>query len=202
MKQASKQIQNRLNLIQERIESKEFLNNEGLGNEIGFWIFDYLPEYELSVRAHTSEMVQRLEKRGYQFVVINLFEIVIEMLEARRLLDKAFVREVAKGASVLKDALKAPLDQKRIADFISQKFDPCGQQFVILTGLGNVWPLLRGHELLNALQAKMGNTPLVLFYPGVYSGLDLQPFGLIESRNYYRAFKLVPEDGSGSVVNQ
>jgi len=32
----------------------------------------------------------------------------------------------------------------------------------------------------------------VLFYPGSYSGLNLQPFGEVESQNYYRAFKLVP----------
>lgn len=65
----------------------------------------------------------------------------------------------------------------------------------MLSGLGNAWPLVRGHELLSALQDVMGSTPLVLFYPGEYNGQDLQMFGKIESRNYYRAFKLVPEDG-------
>jgi hypothetical protein len=70
--------------------------------------------------------------------------------------------------------------------------------FLLLSGLGNAWPLVRGHELLSALQGVMGNTPLILFYPGSYSGRDLHPFGMIESRNYYRAFKLVPEDGKSS----
>jgi hypothetical protein len=40
----------------------------------------------------------------------------------------------------------------------------------------------------------MAKTPLILFYPGEYSGRDLHPFGMIDSKNYYRAFKLVPEN--------
>jgi hypothetical protein len=61
--------------------------------------------------------------------------------------------------------------------------------------------LIRGHELLSALQDVMGSTPLILFYPGAYSGNDLQPLDGIESKNYYRAFKLVPEDGSKALLN-
>ncbi|UYM15475.1 DUF1788 domain-containing protein [Endozoicomonas euniceicola] len=201
MKQPAKQLQNRLNLVQERIESTEFLNNEGLGNELGFWVFDYPPEFELVVRQHTEEIMKRLHKRGYRFAVVNLFEIMIDMIEARNLLDKAFLKEKHKGATGLKSALKAPLDQKRVADYLTSKINPEQQQFVILTGLGSTWPMLRGHELLNALHAKMGATPLVLFYPGTYSGLDIKLFNLIKSHNYYRAFKLVPEDGSAPAAS-
>lgn len=42
-----KALQTRLDLIQERIESPKFLKNDGLGNEIGFWVFDYPAKYEL-----------------------------------------------------------------------------------------------------------------------------------------------------------
>jgi hypothetical protein len=38
----------------------------------------------------------------------------------------------------------------------------------------------------------MGETPLVLFYPGIYDGQSLSLFGQIKQDNYYRAFKLVP----------
>jgi hypothetical protein len=58
--------------------------------------------------------------------------------------------------------------------------------------LGSAWPIIRGHGLLNALHAKVGSVPTVLFYPGEYDGTALKPFGRIESNNYYRAFKLVP----------
>ncbi|MGE5026832.1 BREX protein BrxB domain-containing protein, partial [Yersinia enterocolitica] len=75
------------------------------------------------------------------------------------------------------------------------------QQFVILTGLGNAWPLVRGHELMSALQDVMGFTPLLMFYPGNYSGYDLSPLAGINSRNYYRAFRLVPETGPAATLN-
>jgi len=36
-------FEERLNQILPRLTSKELLNNEGLSNEIGFWVFDYPP---------------------------------------------------------------------------------------------------------------------------------------------------------------
>ena len=52
--------------------------------------------------------------------------------------------------------------------------------------------VLRAHNLLNKLHALLGHKPLVLFYPGHYSGQSLALFNKIPSNNYYRAFKLVP----------
>ena len=70
---------------------------------------------------------------------------------------------------------------------------PEQHDLVIVSGVGSVWPLLRSHTLLNNLQPVMGNTPLVMFYPGRYDGQSLRLFGKIKSNNYYRAFKLVPQ---------
>ena len=189
-----KSLQSRLNMVLERIESPRFLKSDGLGNEIGFWIFDYPASHELIVRDHLKHIADKLTKRGYQFASVNLFEILIEMLSSRDLLERTFQREKQVGVDALRKTLAGPLSQKKIAEYIADKIHPENLQFVILSGLGNAWPLIRGHELLSALQDVMGSTPLVLYYPGEYSGLDLHPFGMIESKNYYRAFKLVPED--------
>jgi Domain of unknown function (DUF1788) len=45
--------------------------------------------------------------------------------------------------------------------------------------------------LLNNLQPVMGNTPLLLFYPGRYDGQSLRLFGKLKNNNYYRAFKRI-----------
>lgn len=45
-------LEERLNQIPGKILSHEFLQGKGLGNEIGFWIFDYAPEEELKVREY------------------------------------------------------------------------------------------------------------------------------------------------------
>jgi len=190
-----KALQSRLDLILERIENPRFLNNDGLGNEIGFRIFDYPAKHELVVRDYLKHLADKLGKRGYQFINVNIYETIIEMLASRGLLERTFSREKQVGVDAIRNTLSGPLSQKKIAEFIAENIQPETLDFVLLSGLGNAWPLVRGHELLSALQDVMGKTPLVLFYPGEYNGRDLHPFGMIESRNYYRAFKLVPEDG-------
>ncbi|MBL4886873.1 MAG: DUF1788 domain-containing protein [Flavobacteriaceae bacterium] len=188
-------LQKRLDLVLERIDSPKFLDNDGLGNEIGFWVFDYPANHELIVREQLRHITDKLTKRGHKFVHINIFEILLEMLESRGLLERTFAREKQVGIDVVRKNLAGPLSQEKVAKYIAEKIQPDSLRFVVMSGLGNAWPLVRGHELLSALQDVMGNTPLVLFYPGEYSGQDLHMFGKIESRNYYRAFKLVPEDG-------
>jgi len=42
-------LKDRLNKIMDRIQSPALLSNFGLGNEIGFYIFDYPPEDELVI---------------------------------------------------------------------------------------------------------------------------------------------------------
>jgi hypothetical protein len=64
---------------------------------------------------------------------------------------------------------------------------PAEQDLVLVSGVGSAYPLLRTHNLHH----RMGSTPLVLFYPGVYDGQSLRLFGTLQDRPYYRAFRLV-----------
>jgi len=191
------ELAERLDAIRERLDNDDFLNNRGLGNEIGFYIFDYPPQFELMVRDYLALLVGRMAKLGRRFVHLNLFDEMLAMLQERKLLDKAFELEKKKGIDELAKALKGPLEQGRVAQHLVKKMDSSAQEFVLLSGLGQCWPLLRGHSLLNALHAHMGETPLVLFYPGRYNGLELYPFDLdtaeVAPANYYRAFQLVPQ---------
>ncbi|ANN28665.1 putative cytoplasmic protein [Vibrio harveyi] len=194
--QTVQQLQQRLEQVQDRLESDEFLTNKELGGEIGFYIFDYPAEHEIIVREHidflTKKLASRSEIKGKRFACINLYEMVVELLKSRKLLDRAYKMQFEKGDDALFKALKGPLEQNRFAEFIVKQANVLECDFIILHGLGSVWPIIRGHGLLNALHAKVGNVPTVMFYPGEYDGATLKPFGRIESNNYYRAFKLVP----------
>ena len=192
-----KNLNDRLDQILPKIESEDFLKNQGLGNEIGFYVFDYPAESELTVREHLAFITDKLTKRGRNFASINLFEAILELLDSRNLTERAFKVQKERGDDALFNALKGPLEQNRVAKFIASKIDlgadnQAQTEFILLHGLGSAWPIIRGHGLLNALHAKVGNVPTVLFYPGEYDGTALKPFGRIESNNYYRAFKLVP----------
>lgn len=190
----------RLKQLEERIGDDRFLKNQGSGNEIGFWIFDYPAQQELQVREYLAFLFKKLEKK-YTFTQLNIFQVIIDMLEERKLFERICQREPELGLETLKKHLAAPLSQKKIAEYIARTVDLPSQQFVVLTGLGNAWPLVRGHELMSALQDVMGFTPLLMFYPGNYSGYDLSPLVGINSRNYYRAFRLVPETGPAATLN-
>ncbi|HDY7661992.1 TPA: DUF1788 domain-containing protein [Vibrio vulnificus] len=194
--QTVQQLQQRLEQVQDRLESDEFLTNKELGGEIGFYIFDYPAEHEIIVREHidflTKKLASRSEIKGKRFACINLYEMVVELLKSRKLLDRAYKMQFEEGDDALFKALKGPLEQNRFAEFIVKQANVLECDFIILHGLGSVWPIIRGHGLLNALHAKVGNVPTVMFYPGEYDGATLKPFGRIESNNYYRAFKLVP----------
>jgi len=190
----SDQLTERLNRILPKLISDELLSGSGLGNEIGFYIFDYPAEDELRVREHIQFLLDHLPKSkpGLRVKHVNIFDLVLDYLKSRNLLDRSIQMQRAQGDEAVFKALSAPLHESRLAQVFAEAAQPAQHDLVLVSGVGSVWPLLRSHALLNNLHPVMGNTPLVMFYPGKYDQLTLQLFGILESRNYYRAFKLVP----------
>jgi hypothetical protein len=190
----SDQLTERLNRILPKLTSPELLSGSGLGNEIGFYVFDYPAEDELRVRDHIGFLLDHLPKSkpGLRVKHVNLFDLVINHLQARNLLERAIEMQRTQGDEAVFKALSAPLHESRLAQIFADFAQPAAHDLVLVSGVGSAWPLLRSHALLNNLHPVMGSTPLILFYPGKYDQLTLQLFGILESRNYYRAFKLVP----------
>ena len=187
-------FEERLNQILPRITSDEFLSGHGLGNEIAFFIFDYPPEDELRVRRHIEFLLEHIPKQkpGLRVAHVNLFDFVIEHLKQRKLLDKTLELQKSKGDQHVLRQLEKILHPEKLAPLFAEQVQPEDKDLVLVSGVGNVWPLMRTHTLLNNLHPVMGNTPLVMFYPGKYDGQALQLFGKIKSDNYYRAFRLIP----------
>ena len=186
-------FKDRLDKVIDRLISRELLSNQGLGNEIGFYIFDYSPEFELEVRDHIQFIIRQIPKKkpNLNLVHINLFQLICNYLKKRKLLDRALDIQQQKGDPALLKALKGPLDAKRIAGAFIEEAKPEENDLVLVSGVGNVYPLLRSHNLLNNLHSLMEDTPLVMFYPGIYTGQGLRLFGKLKETNYYRAFQLV-----------
>jgi hypothetical protein len=187
-------LKNRLNKIFDAITSPALLTNSGLGNEIGFYIFDYPPEEELEVRRYVQFLLETLAKNKPDLKVshVNLFKLLVDYLKGRGLYDRALSIQKTKGDDALLQALRGPLHEEKIAAAFVEAAQPEKHDIVIMTGVGSVWPLFRSHTLLNNLHPRMEGTPLVVFYPGVYDGQGLSLFGRLKNNNYYRAFRLVP----------
>jgi len=189
-------LDERLNQILPRIASRDFLESKGLGNEIGFWIFDYPPERELDVRDFvTGTVLPALAKHAppINAATVNLLQLVTDLLDERKLLDKTLEMQKAKGDDSTLAALRSVLKEDKLAQKIATQFDIDSLDLLILTGVGAVYPMMRTHTLLSALHPIMGNTPLLIFFPGRYDGHSLRLFNTLTEDHYYRAFRLVPE---------
>ena len=187
-------LNERLNQIPAKILTDEFLKGQGLGNEIGFWIFDYQPESELQVREYVTFLEDMLTKKHAHLKVvhINLLSALIDYLCDRGFLDKAVRLQQEKGDDALLSALKGPLHMDKFVPYLNDRYNADKANLVLMSGVGSVWPMIRAHNILNRLHSVLGHVPLVLFYPGYYDGQSMSLFGRIPSNNYYRAFKLVP----------
>lgn len=187
-------FEERLNRILPRITSDDFLQSKGLGNEIGFWIFDYPPERELEMRAFIDEVIlPALGKRTppIRFHNVNLFELVISLLQERGLLDKVMQMQAEKGNDAVAAPLRSVLKEDKLAQRIAQQVNLDEVDLLMLTGVGAAYPMLRTNTLLSALHPVMENTPLLMFYPGRYDGFSLSLFNKLADDHYYRAFRLV-----------
>lgn len=190
----SNPLNERLNKILPRIISNEFLNGSGIGNEIAIYLFDYPAEDELRVRDYLRTLLDHIprQKHGMKVKHVNLFDFILDYLKSRNLLEKAIQMQRDKGDEALKKALAGPLHETKLASHFAEVAQPQQHDLVIVSGVGSVWPLIRSHTLLNNLQAVLGKTPLVMFYPGRFDSQSLRLFGKLKNNNYYRAFKLVP----------
>ena len=199
----SASLNERLNVIQARITDESFLSSRGIGNEIACYIFDYDAADELRVREHIEVLKKGIatQRPGLRVLHIDLLDVSLAYLEQRGLLDRAVKMQASKGDAAVLRALKGPLSAEKLRDHIATEYEPAEQDLVLLSGVGSVWPMVRAHSLLSSLHTVIGQTPLVMFYPGSFDGTTLRLFGHITSgseapgkKPYYRAFILVPRE--------
>lgn len=189
----SQTFNERLNRILPKLTSSDLLLNRGLGNEIGFWIFEYPPEEEMAMRDFLHDVVlPALGKHQppLKVAAINLFDLVIGLLEERKLLDKAIEMQRKDGDAKVLESLRRVLKEDKLAQRIVSLHDVGALDLLILWNVGAVYPMLRTHTLLSALHPYMKDTPLVMFYPGKYDGFSLRLFNKLTEDHYYRAFRI------------
>ncbi|MFS0645744.1 DUF1788 domain-containing protein [Siminovitchia sp. 179-K 8D1 HS] len=190
-----KTIRERLDEILPKITNPSFRKNKGLGNEIGYHIFDYEPEYEMLVREHVAFLKEHVNNShsNQRIIEFDLYEVVLEILDSKGYLEKNFQMEQKKGSQFVLNAtrksLRLTLDNDLVIKYIANRVEE--NDIIFITGIGKAFPIIRSHVILNNLYKAVDQNPVVLFFPGRYNGQDLQLFGEIKDDNYYRAFQLV-----------
>jgi hypothetical protein len=182
-------IKQELDKIKERISDTNFLSNKGLSNEVGIHVFKYAPQHELIVRSYIDYLASS-PSDYYRVIERDMYKILLEILEEKRVLKAVPGLEEKKG----KDYLLAQLQKVATPDaFLAKmKYEPHESGDVLfLTGVGNVFPFMRSHKMLESMQQFFSDIPIVMFYPGEFNGQSLILFEKFHDGNYYRAFNLL-----------
>ena len=188
-------IEERFDLLKQKINSPKFRENRGLGNEVGYYIFDYPAEKELYVREQVDRMYKQSVSSSdeYKIIVFDLYDIMIEILDNKKYLEKCYAMEKKNGfekvSRAVSNMMKVNSTDGMIVHYI-QEHTP-EKAIIFITGIGKCYPIIRSHTVLNNLHLVIDKVPVVLFYPGKYDGQELVLFNEIKDDNYYRAFKLV-----------
>ena len=189
------ELARRLDEMEAAIRKPSFRSSRGRANEVNYWIFDYPPDRELEIRERIRYMVSKNQKSsdGFQLVVFDLYDLMIDHLESKNFLKQCMAFEQKQGmariAAAVSKSMKISDSDSLIVRHIREHTPE--NAVVFLTGIGKCYPILRSHKVLNTLHQGFGQAPVVLFYPGVYDEQQLLLFGKMKDGNYYRAFRLV-----------
>jgi len=204
-------LPNRFEHLIEVIGGERFLLMRGLNNDLPFYICEFraseafemqrLQRHLISSLANLS--VPCLSGRGVRVLDINLYDLSIELLQARegssegsRLWDELMAVEADVEKDNLLELLQNVLGvEDYLIPAIGERLQQTEFDVLFLSGIGEVFPYIRSHNVLNNLQSTAKDKPTVMFFPGEYrhsleQGASLELFGLLHDDKYYRAFNI------------
>jgi len=179
------------------LSSDRFLKKQGLGNEVPFFICPYPPEQAVAVEALRVSLTVQLANRGIRVLEVNLYDLAIDLLKARGIWETVLASEPDVTKPELKELLQGVLDpEKHLVPEIAKRIMGAEFEIMFLSGIGEVFPYIRSHNVLNNLQSTAKEQPTIMFFPGQYThglatGASLDLFGLLHDDKYYRAFNLL-----------
>lgn len=189
-------VQERFEHLLAVISGQRFLKKQGLGNEVPFFLCAFDPVQAVEMSRMQRQLIKTLAERGIPVLEINLYDLCVEILKGRNLWDRILEMEPTIDKEQLKELLQGPLDPERhLIPAIAEKMRAAEFRVMFLTGVGEVYPWIRSHTVLNNLQSTAKDQPTVMFFPGTYTqslekGASLDLFGRLHDDKYYRAFDI------------
>jgi hypothetical protein len=187
----------RFNHLVKVLTSGRFLSKQGLGNEVPFFICAYPAEEGLSMEAGRRNLTKQIGNSGVRVLDLNLFDMSVEILQERGIFDQVIELEPTLAKDELLELLQGVLDPAtHLVPRIASAIASVEHDVIFLSGIGEVYPFIRSHNVLNNLQSTAKDKPTVMFFPGEYShalatGAELVLFGVMRDDKYYRAFNIL-----------
>ena len=189
-------MQERFQHLSAVISGQRFLNKQGPSNDIPFYICPFKPEESVGMGRLQRQLVNGLENTGVRVLEINLYDLSIEILQERDVWNQILEMEESVSKEQFRELLQGMLDpEAHLVPAIAAKMASTDFEVLFLSGVGEVFPYIRSHNVLNNLQSTAKDKPTVMFFPGAYthsmeSGASLDLFGRLRDDKYYRAFNI------------
>ena len=180
--------------------SDRFLRMEGLANEVPFFIYPYEPGDAVAVEKGRRRTINYLSKAGISVREINLYDLSVNLLKERGVWDRLCALEAEQEKTDFRELLQGMLDpQDHLAPAIRDLIDDGEFDILFLTGIGEVFPYIRSHNVLNNLQSVVTGKPMLMYFPGRYEysetlGSTLVLFGQLKDDQYYRATNILEQE--------
>lgn len=182
-------IKERLDKLKKRIQESDFLEGKGLSNEVNIHICCYKPEEEMIVRHFTEQLIGD-QSLKCQITEYNLYHTFLEICDEKRITSSISSIEIKKGKEYLLKQLQQLANNTSFVNKMRHE-KQTDNEVIFITGVGEVFPFLRIHSLLDAMQPCFEDTPIVVFYPGKFDGRTVQLFEKLKPNSYYRAFNVI-----------
>lgn len=182
------------------ISGTRFLRMEGLSNEVPFFIYPYAPEDALEVAKSKKRLKNKLNQSGVDVLEVNLYDLSVEILKDRGVWDQLLEFEPGHDKGEFRELLQGMLDPAdHIAPAVRAKLAERPYDVFFLTGIGETFPYIRSHNVLNNLQSVSKDKPMLMFFPGRYEqsqslGSTLVLFGSLKDDQYYRAKNILEQE--------
>ena len=179
-------IKERLDNLRIHIQEAEFLEGKGLSNEVNIRIFCYDAEDEMTVRQFV-EQIPTDPTIACHLVECNMYETYLALCDDIDITDAIPEMEEVDGKRFLLEQLHSAIGEGEFIDKIQYSPHQKGD-VLMLTGVGDVFPFMRVHSLLEALQPHFSDIPILVMYPGTFDGSYVRLFDKLTPNAYYRAF--------------
>ncbi len=207
MRTAQRSLTHEEKHVYDVVRSDRFLRMEGLSKEVPSFIYHFPPAWTLGVDRMRDRVTTKLQgDDGISVVEIDLYDLAVELLTERGVWDRVLQAEPTMDKTDFRELLQGMLDpHDHLAPAIRLRLDAeprtePNTTVVFLTGIGEVFPFIRAHTVLENLQSVVVGRPMLAWFPGTYeftqsAGHQLRALNLAASDSYYRA-KDILEQGA------
>ena len=193
---ASLTMQERFQHLLAVISGNRFLQMTGIGKEVPFYICPYKPEDALEIESIQKHLTNQLEQSGVRVLHINLYDLSMNILKKDGDFEWLIENEQRLPKQRILEEIQGILDvQTVLVQEIGKQLNGNEYDVLFLSGVGEVYPYIRSHNVLNNLQSVAKQRPTLMFFPGAYTqsletGASLDLFGRLNDDKYYRAFNI------------